>query len=162
MRAWRISATGRAVLDGEESRKDGGRWHRPGRPLVYAASSCALALAEFLAHLDDDPGTLQAIEIHVPDDLRLDCIESSMLPPDWRTPRHEGCCRSGEDWLSRPFDDRGAVLLVPSAVVPLEQNVVIDPWHPEISRIVIQAVHEFQLDDRLLRSGAPDSAGKAA
>jgi RES domain-containing protein len=152
VKVWRISGDRRMALDGEETREEGGRWHRPGRPLVYTASSCALAVAEFLAHLDGDPGTLVALEIHVPDDLRQDCIDPSQLPSDWRTPRHEGCCRTGEDWLALAPEERGAVLLVPSAVVPLEQNTIIDPWHPDASRIAVCRVHDFELDDRLVRA----------
>ena len=154
MKAWRISGTGRTVLDGEETREEGGRWHRAGRPLVYTATSCALALAEFIAHLDGDPGTLVALEIDVPDDLRRDCIDQSALPADWRTPRHEQCCRSGEDWLARHPSERGAVLMVPSAVVPLEQNVIIDPWHPDASRVSILQVHDFELDERLVNAAS--------
>jgi RES domain-containing protein len=152
VKVWRISGAGRVALDGEETRKEGGRWHRPGRPLVYTASSCALAVAEFLAHLDGDPGTLVALEIEIPDDLRRDCIDVSHLPDDWRTPRHEHCCRSGEEWLSRSAEQRGALLLVPSAVVPLEQNVVIDPWHPDATRISIRHVHDYELDERLIKA----------
>jgi RES domain-containing protein len=153
VRAWRIDGTGRGALDGEESRDDGGRWHRPGRPLVYAASSCALALAEFLVHLKEETGTLQALEIDVPDDLRFDYIRADSLPEDWRTPRHEACCDSGEQWLATPFEKRGAILLVPSAVVPLELNVIVDPWHPDAARVSIVETHAFPLDDRLLEAG---------
>src|SRR5688500_16590089 len=89
MIVWRISSPDRVALDGEESREKGGRWHHAGRPLVYGASSCALATLEFLAHLDgDEPGTLVALRIEVPDDLRIDEQPAQSLPADWRTPQH--------------------------------------------------------------------------
>jgi RES domain-containing protein len=151
MIAWRITTASRVALDGEESRENGGRWHEAGRPLVYAAASCALATLEFLAHLDGGPSDkLVAMHILIPDELRIDTMPPESLPPDWRTPRHPDCRACGQRWLERPHSDRGAVLQVPSAVVPLEFNVLIDPTHPDAAAIAVHRVHDYALDSRLI------------
>jgi RES domain-containing protein len=150
MLAWRITVPSRVALDGEESRDKGGRWHCPGRPLVYAASSCALATLEFLAHLDGaSPDDLVAMRIHIPDDLKVDELEAHALPPDWRTPEHPECRGVGQRWLERPPESRAAVLRVPSAVVPLESNLLIDPAHPDTRAIRVAEVHDYRLDARV-------------
>jgi RES domain-containing protein len=150
MFAWRITNASRVTLDGEESRDSGGRWHEPGRPLVYASTSCALATLEFLAHLDGDPADeLVAMQIHIPEELGDDHLPQDALPPDWRTPQHPDCCAMGERWLRRPHDDRAAVMKVPSAVVPLEFNVLIDPTHPDAAAIRVHEVHPYALDARV-------------
>lgn len=150
MIAWRISSPDRATLDGEETRKTGGRWHCPGRPLVYAASTCALATLEFLAHLDGAPGPLVAMRIDVPDGLRIDEQAVDELPDDWRTPEHPACRASGQRWLDRSPEHRAAILRVPSAVVPLECNYVIDPAHPDFARVQMQEAVDYTLDARVV------------
>ncbi|MES2523815.1 MAG: RES family NAD+ phosphorylase [Gemmatimonadota bacterium] len=151
MKAWRITTPGQVSLDGEESKAKGGRWHRAGRPLVYAATSGALATLEFLAHRNGDtPPDLVAMAIDIPDGIRTDQLSTDALPDDWRTPNHPECCAIGEQWLSGPAEARGAVLRVPSAVVPFEENLLIDPAHPDAREIVVAAVEEYRLDQRVL------------
>lgn len=150
MIAWRISSPDRANLGGEESREKGGRWHRPGRPLVYCSSSCALATLEFLAHLDGEaPDDLVAMQIDIPDVLRVDERGVHELPPDWREPEHPACQNAGEQWLDTSHAERAAVLRVPSAVVPLEWNYLLDPAHPDFARIRLADAKGYALDERV-------------
>jgi RES domain-containing protein len=61
--AWRIVQTQHAerALSGEGARLYGGRWNHKGTPLVYTASSLALAALELLVHLE----TSQILEAYV-------------------------------------------------------------------------------------------------
>ena len=43
MRIWRLCRRPFADLSGDGARLYGGRWNSPGRPMVYAAESAALA-----------------------------------------------------------------------------------------------------------------------
>lgn len=94
MRVWRLMRRAYAVypLDGEGARLYGGRWNFPGTPVVYTASSLALAALEVLVHVDTDlaPTDLFAIAIDVPDRLQIETITRAMLPANWqRTPAPE-------------------------------------------------------------------------
>ena len=68
MKVWRLCRQPFAAtaLEGIGGLHASGRWHRRGRPIVYAASSAALAALEVLVHVDP---------LDAPDDLRLLTIE---------------------------------------------------------------------------------------
>ncbi len=75
MLAWRLCRAPFADLSGEGARRLGGRWNTPGRPLVYAASSAALAVLEVRVHLDLPPELL-------PSDYVLLAIDLDDLPAE--------------------------------------------------------------------------------
>ncbi len=127
------------ALDGEGARLYGGRWNSPGRPLVYAATSAALAVLEVRVHLDLPPDLLPddyvLVTIDV-DDLRAE--EVAELPADPRA--------FGDDWLR---ERRTPVLLAPSVIVPESRNVLLNPIHPDAGRASIAATRRFSFDRRL-------------
>ena len=90
------------------------------------------------------------MHIEIPDGIAVDEMPVDALPPDWRTPRHPECCSLGQRWLQRPHSARGAVLQVPSAVVPMELNLLIDPTHPDAAAIRLREVHDYALDARVV------------
>jgi len=55
----------------------------------------------------------------------------------------------GQAWLQGA---QTALLSVPSAVVPAERNILINPRHPDFARIVLGAPQSLQTDTRLLRN----------
>lgn len=151
MRVWRLARAAYAVLDGEGARRYGGRWNEPGTAVVYASAHLSLAALEVLVHLDVDlvPGDLTAYEIEVPEGLDLEEVSTSQLPDGWdRAARSTACRAFGEQWVQ---ERRGAVLLVPSAVVPEERNVLLNPAHPEAAGIRVVRSRPFVFDARLLR-----------
>ncbi len=52
----------------------------------------------------------------------------------------------GDAWLDK---GSSAVLKVPSAVVPLEYNYLLNSTHPDFTRIALQAVTDFVFDPRI-------------
>jgi len=54
----------------------------------------------------------------------------------------------GEDWIKTATS---GVLLVPSVIVPSEANILINPVHPDASKIHVLARNPFTLDPRLFR-----------
>lgn len=150
MRVWRLCKPEHAAtaLDGEGARRFGGRWNPRGVPAVYAASSLSLAALEVLVHVTATQARVAfaAVEIDVPDDLTL--YEPDELPDDWAAdPAPASSVRLGAAWLERQTT---AVLRVPSAVVPLEHNVVLDPLHPDFRVIAVVRTVPFAFDARLL------------
>jgi RES domain-containing protein len=115
---------------------------------VYTSSSLALASLEVLVHCDIDfvPTDLVAIEISIPDDLKIKAIAASKFPRAWRKyPAPRGLQKLGDAWLDGVTS---CVLRVPSAVIPSESNFLINPRHPDMPRIKIVRKLEFRFDPR--------------
>ena len=150
MRVWRIARQRYLSLDGEGARLNGGRWNREGIPVVYASSTLSLAALEYLVHVDveDVPADLCALEIDIPDDALVEDVELSSLPDDWnRVEDHPACTARGDEWVSR---GAALALRVPSAVIPAEVNVLLNPRHPDMQRVRVISIETFAFDRRLL------------
>jgi RES domain-containing protein len=146
---WRICRNAHQALDGEGARLNGGRWNSEGVAAVYTSSSLALAALEYLAHvdIDDVPDDLVAMAIELPDDAGVETVAVKDLPADWsRGPDHPACVAIGDAWAA---EGAALVLLVPSAIVPEEQNVLINPGHPRAGEVAVRSVRPFAFDPRL-------------
>ena len=152
MIVWRITRRAYQALDGEGARLNGGRWNSAGRAVIYTSQSLSLAALEYLVHVDPlvAPSDLVAMEIEVPDDPGLGVIaEAAHFPSgDWRGyPAPEWQAELGDEWLKD-----GTVLwfAVPSAIVPEERNVLIDPRHARMKDVRVVSTRPFGFDKRLL------------
>lgn len=155
MRLWRISrkAFAKQPLSGEGGRYASGRWHSAPRLVVYASESLALASLEVLVHVDPDlaPRDLVAIEIDVPPLVAVARLTPADLPRSWRRcPAPRSLQQQGNAWLD---GQRGAVLGVPSALVPNEYNYLVNPLHADARHLRVVAKVPFAFDPRLLRVG---------
>jgi len=148
MRVWRISNY--ATLDGSGGLRASARWHSKGRLIIYCAPNPATALLEMLVHGELEAGDLpiqyQLLKIDIPDDIPYETVALDSLPADWR--RDSSITRQiGDDWLAA---GRTALLVVPSTIVPETDNILINPAHPDSSRIRIIGSLPCRLDERLL------------
>ena len=150
MRAWRLQRRVYPPLGGEVARRSGGRWNSRGVAVVYASPTLSLATLELLAHVDPDliPDDLTAYEIDLPDGLSREAVDPGKLPADWRGPENPRCKAIGDAWIA---EGRAALLRVPSAIIPEEFNILINPSHPEAARITLVSEREFVFDPRLIR-----------
>ena len=139
MRAWRICREPFADLTGEGARLWGGRWNSPGRPLVYAADTAALAVLEVRVHLDLGFDLLPADYVLLTLDLDGASVETVLaLPAD--------TVAFGDGWLTA---GRTAALRVPSAIVAESTNILVNPRHPEAGQVRIADRRPFAFDERL-------------
>lgn len=118
--------------------------------MVYCASSLSLATLEYFVHVDPDdvPPDLVSIRAVLPEDIAIERIEVSDLPPDWRTyPAPDSLKELGSEWATSV---RSVAFLVPSAVTPIERNVILNPRHPDIARLVRDQPEPFAFDPRML------------
>lgn len=140
------------AFDGEGAKLSGGRWNSKGVAVVYAADSIALAALELLIHLHSheilNSYRLYHIEFGNADLLSLDPRD---LPEDWRAdPPPSSTARLGDGWVA---SDDSLVLSVPSVVIPLQRNVLINPAHPRFDRALKNVRPEpFVFDPRLLKA----------
>ena len=148
---WRLTRQANADLSGRGGELADGRWHTRGCRVVYCAASAALAVLEVRVHLDlpldllPDDSVLMKLE--APDDLAVRTIRLSDLPTGWRS-REDLCRPLGDAWLA---EGSTALLSVPSAIVEVERNVLLNPRHPEAGYVTVAAVTSFGWDERLFR-----------
>jgi RES domain-containing protein len=152
MRVWRICRKPYVdtALDGIGGMYTSGRWHSKGNPIVYTASSAALAALEVLVHVDPltAPADLRLLAIELPDDLSIEVLEPITLPEGWHSvPAPAALQTLGSSWLT---SGRTAALNVPSKVIKVECNFLLNPRHPEVQRVGILSDEAFSFDTRLL------------
>jgi RES domain-containing protein len=156
MRLWRVS--NHADLSGEGGRRVAARWHERGRPAVYLAEHPALALLETLVHLHIDPDELpshyQLLTVDVPNGVAVEDLSEADLAArvaDWRYASDD------TRTLTRAwFGERHTALLrVPSAIVPVAFNYLLNPLHPDAARIVVVARQTAAFDTRLFGRFTP-------
>lgn len=74
-------------------------------------------------------------------------ITSKQLPDSWRDPPAPlALAAVGYEWLKT---GRTAMLSVPSAVIPVERNFLLNPAHPDLAQIQIHQLEVFGFDIRL-------------
>lgn len=136
-----------SALSGEGARLYGGRWNSPGRAMVYLSTSRALAALELLVHLTTPlsrriPRTL--VTVQVPRDL----ISGPLWKEEgWQDiPPGGASTDQGDDWLAAAPT---AGVLVPSALIPEEHNLLLNPSHPDFAQVKISATSSFSFDPRL-------------
>lgn len=150
--AWRVvkEKHARTAFDGEGARRAGGRFNSPGTAVVYTSDSLALALLEVAVHV---PSYVQLYgRVYVPvrfDDDLIEILRMEDLPPDWRTaPPSRSTQGIGDDWVRK---QRTAVLRVPSVIVPSAYNYILNPAHPDFTRIDVGAPETLPVDPRLVK-----------
>jgi RES domain-containing protein len=147
--AWRLTKTRYlpTAWNGEGARRTGGRWNSVGTAVVYASGTLSLALVETLVHLPS--GILAAYSAQRADfdDSLVTILEDAALPPDWRSDPPPAAARAiGDAWA---VAGRSAVLRVPSVVVPMEFNYLLNPRHPDFARVTIEPPMPLVFDPRL-------------
>ncbi len=153
MRVWRVTRRSFALnpLSGEGAARFGNRWNSKGVRVAYTSTSRALAVLEMLVHVTREtvPNDTVLIPIEVPDEL-VDELEE--FPEGWSEYPYRNSTRAlGDRWIR---ELRSAALLVPSAVLHQEKNLLINPKHPEFARIRVGPA-EDSLDARLFGFSEP-------
>ena len=154
MTGWRISKRGYAhspvsAFDGEGSRRRGGRWTPAGRRVAYASTSLALASVEYFVNLDpaDAPPDLVSLRVEITDNINIETVETEALPANWRhNPFPRELQLIGEQWLS---SGSSVCLLVPSAVIPEEFNILINPVQADFKALRFWEPVDFKFDPRM-------------
>jgi RES domain-containing protein len=127
------------------------RWNSGGIFIVCTAESRALACLENVVHKGPADFLVPFIimDILIPDDLKILEISIKDLPTNWSKSGGLGyrkCQPYGDNWILK---SGSAILKVPSAIVPKESNYLLNPKHPDFSRISIISEESFTFDDRI-------------
>jgi len=154
---WRIATDTPAYeaddLSGAGAKATGGRWNEAGTAMVYTASSRALACLETVVHLNAAglPLNRYLVEIDVPDDLiaSAEVVDPRKLVGWDANPAGRASIAFGTNWVR---SNRSALLLVPSVIVPEESNLLINPGHPDATRVIARKVRKWLYDPRMTKA----------
>ncbi len=131
----------------------GGRWNRAGTHMVYASENIALACLETFVHLAANPLPFNRylVRLDIPDAVwaAAEVVTADTAPVGWDAlPAGRASIRFGTEWASQA---RSACLKVPSLISPEEQNVLINPQHPDAAGITATKLRKWVYDPRLGR-----------
>lgn len=138
-------------LSGEGARLYGGRWNRRGDALLYFSSHLSLCVLELLTRMDYEFITedYSFIEAEAPSTLITKLSENDMPSKNWRAnPAISTTQDYGSNWIK---EGKSLGMSVPSAVLPNEPNILINPSHPSISKLKVINRSVLHLDSRVLK-----------
>jgi RES domain-containing protein len=118
--------------------------------MIYMAGSLSLAAMEMLVNIEAEQilNAYMSIPATFEEELckRLD---PRQLHSDWASYPIPSTTRDiGTAWAQAKASP---VLAVPSAVVQIETNFLLNPLHPEFSKILIGSAEAFAYDPRLVK-----------
>lgn len=134
------------AFSGEGGLHYAGRWNSRGTRVVYTSSSVALACLETLVHLQMLAKSEERwlFTIDVPDRY---IEELRQRPSDWDAEPATAASKAvGDRWRT---STRSVALLVPSVVVPVEYNALVNPRHPHFQLDWVKKPARFRYDPRL-------------
>lgn len=138
-------------LSGTGAYLAGGRWNTKGTALLYTAESRALCMAEVAVHLPVGimPKDYFLVTLEVPEE-DTETVEIRSLPPDWHTfPYSTGTQQIGDNFVKF---GKSLALKVPSAVVPGDFNYLLNPQHPNRTKVMLVGEPTpFPFDYRLFK-----------
>jgi RES domain-containing protein len=156
MRVWRICRAPYAAeaFSGEGARRFGGRWNSRGVPMVYCSTSLALAAIELFVHLEPNlqPDDLVSIAAELPKGEPAPRLEAGELPAEWWTDDFEALRTLGDGWVRAKTS---LAMMVPSAPIHSEWNVLVNPLHPAAKELRIEAPQPFHFAARMFRQTQP-------
>ena len=139
------------AFSGEAAAKYDHRWSHAASDIraVYCSDTLALASLECLVHIRPQPRIFPASVYYVVDipDSLLERPERRALPKGWDT---EVAGNASRDFGMEFLRSRRAVgLVVPTAILPLGENVLLNPLHPKFSLAWITGPSPYRFDQRL-------------
>lgn len=137
------------AFNGVGTAESGDRWNHIDIPVVYTSSHLSLSALEKFVNMGREGQYISYVyfRLEIPDDI-IEAVELSSLPSDWRSvPAKDSTKDFGTKWVK---EGHSAVLRVPSAVVPIEYNFVLNPHHPDLKNsIKIDDPKPFSYDHRM-------------
>ncbi len=139
------------MFDGEGAFRFGGRWNSRGLRILYTAGSLSLAALEMLVHLNNEEilFTYSFATTEFDEGLVLPIEDFQTLPENWSvSPPPLEIQRIGDEWAET---QASVVLKVPTSVLPVEFNYLINVGHNNFSKVKFGKPQTFTFDERLYK-----------
>ncbi len=137
-----------STLSGIGAEKVGGKWSSVGTRAVYCSENISLALLEYYVHSDDIstlPKKILIAKIQFPDDLIIEELEE--IPDTWKD--YPYTSETAHVFTEFVKDRNKFALKVPSTIVGLESNIILNPLYKEFGKVEVVEFLELPIDQRL-------------
>jgi RES domain-containing protein len=105
-------------------------------------------MIEYFVHIDpaDPPEDLVVVTADIPGSVSRTAISRRQLPANWRRiPAPPALAAIGDNFVRA---GRAAILVVPSALAPEENNWLVNPRHWDFRKIRVNPPEAFRYDAR--------------
>lgn len=136
------------TLSGIGAEKVGGRWNSVGTRAVYCSENISLALLEYYVHSENIaylPKEILIAKIQFPDEFLIE--ELKELPERWN--QYPYSSKTTEVFTDLAKDRNRFALRVPSTIVGLESNIILNPLFKDFGKVEVVEFIELPIDDRL-------------
>ncbi|GAA4941997.1 RES family NAD+ phosphorylase [Algibacter agarivorans] len=136
------------TLSGIGAEKVGGRWNSVGTRAVYCSENISLALLEYYVHSENIaylPKEILIAKIQFPDEFLIE--ELKELPERWN--QYPYSSKTTEVFTDLAKDRNRFALRVPSTIVGLESNIILNPLFKEFGKVEVVEFIELPIDERL-------------
>lgn len=135
------------TLSGIGAEKVGGRWNEIGTRAVYCSENISLALLEYYVHSQNIatlPENIGVARIEIPDTFTIQ--EITELSENWKQYPYSSETTGLFSGLAKSRHFFG--IKVPSTIVPLEFNFVLNPLFKNFGQVEIVEFLELPVDER--------------
>lgn len=134
------------IFSAEGSAIAPGRWNDASTPMIYTSEHYSTAMLEKLVHGSGQlPPNQHFIEITIPNGVSYEVVTSDTLS-GWHLATHSVSRPFGIEWRRQ---ERSLLMIVPSVVARMENNILINPDHSEFSKITHSLHQPVYWDSRL-------------
>ena len=155
MIVYRITKKEHAALDGMGGLFGPGRWHKKGSLVIYASEHASLAAWEKIVHVASFENlsiNLSLIKIEIPDEIEIQTAPLNFLVKGWDSfPFCNETVSYGTSFLQ---NKEYLALKVPSAIIPDEFNIILNPLHPDLQACKVISSIPFIFDKRILKENS--------
>ena len=126
-----------------------GRWNSAGKKVLYCSESIPLAFMESMIRrqgigFNQD---YQITHIHIPDSAKIKEVETIGLIKGWNDSHDYSICQTiGDAWYN---SNESLILKVPSAVLSVCYNYMLNALHPEYKKIKFIQLTPLMPDPRI-------------
>ena len=136
------------TLSGIGAEKVGGRWNSVGTRAVYCSENISLALLEYYVHSENIaylPKEILIAKIQFPDEFLIE--ELKELPERWN--QYPYSSKTTEVFTELAKDLNRFALRVPSTIVGLESNIILNPLFKDFGKVEVVEFIDLPIDERL-------------
>ena len=138
-------------LSSQGAKLYGGRWNSVGNSMLYTSYIPSLAMLEFGCNASGITKTIQTslLTLKLDSKVKIEIITLNDLPANWQqVPSPDSLKVIGNNWLK---SNKTLALKVPSAIMPLECNLLINSLHKDFFKLEIENFVDMNIDNRILK-----------